>query len=142
MNLRGAIEEAGATATAGLLPVVMADSTQLVRLFQILLDNAMKFRSDRPVRVHVGAKRQGSEWRFWVQDNGMGIEAPYFERIFLIFQCLHHRSEYPGTGIGLAIAKKIVESHGGRIWVESEPGTGSTLYFTLPACSGGHRRWL
>jgi PAS domain S-box-containing protein len=132
MNLRGAIEEAGATVTAGPLPVVMADSTQLVRLFQNLIGNAMKFRSDRPVRVDVGAKRQGSEWRFWVQDNGMGIEAPYLERIFLIFQRLHHRSEYPGTGIGLAIAKKIVESHGGRIWVESEPGTGSTFYFTLP----------
>jgi two-component system, chemotaxis family, sensor kinase Cph1 len=133
LNLRSAIEEAGAAVTAGALPVVMADATQLVRLFQNLIGNAIKFRGHSPARVHVGAKHQGHEWVFWVQDNGMGIEPQYLERIFLIFQRLHNRHEYPGTGIGLAIAKKIVERHGGRIWVESDPGRGSTFYFTLPA---------
>jgi PAS domain S-box-containing protein len=133
LNLRSAIEEAGAAVNAGALPVVMADATQLVRLFQNLIGNAIKFRGHSPARVHVGAKHQGDEWLFWVQDNGIGIEPQYLERIFLIFQRLHNRHEYPGTGIGLAIAKKIVERHGGRIWVASEPGRGSTFYFTLPA---------
>ena len=133
MNLRAAIEEAGAAVTAGPLPIVMADATQLVRLFQNLIGNAIKFRGHNPARVHVGAKHQGHEWLLWVQDNGNGIEPQYLERIFLIFQRLHNRHEYPGTGIGLAIAKKIVERHGGRIWVESELGRGSTFYFTLPA---------
>ncbi len=133
MNLRAAIEEAGAAVTAGPLPVVMADAIQLVRLFQNLIGNAIKFRRDSPVRVHVGAEQQGDKWLFWIQDNGIGIEPQYLERIFLIFQRLHNRHDYPGSGIGLAIAKKIVERHGGRIWVESERGRGSTFYFTLPA---------
>ncbi len=133
LNLRSAIEEASAVVTAGPLPVVMADATQLVRLFQNLIGNAIKFRGDSPVRVHVAAEHQGGMWLFSIQDNGIGIEPQYLERIFLIFQRLHNRHDYPGTGIGLAIAKKIVERHGGRIWVESERGRGSTFYFTLPA---------
>jgi chemotaxis family two-component system sensor kinase Cph1 len=133
LNLRSAIEEAGAVVTAGPLPVVMADATQLVRLFQNLIGNAIKFRGDSPVQIDVGAEYQGDKWLFWIRDNGIGIEPQYLERIFLIFQRLHHRHDYPGTGIGLAIAKKIVERHGGRIWVESERGKGSTFYFTLRA---------
>jgi PAS domain S-box-containing protein len=132
-NLRMAIEETGAVIATGRLPVVMADERQLVQLLQNLLGNAIKFHGDAPVRVEIGAERRGNHWRFWVRDNGIGIEPQYVERIFLIFQRLHGRGKYPGTGIGLAVAKKIVECHGGRIWVESEPGKGSTFYFTLPA---------
>ena len=115
------------------LPIVMADETQLVQLFQNLLGNAIKFRGDKPVIIYVGAERREDDWLFRVRDNGIGIEPQYVERIFLIFQRLHGRSQYPGTGIGLAIAKKIVERHPGRIWVESAAGKGSTFYFTLPA---------
>jgi len=133
-NLATAIEEAGAAVTADRLPTVRGEQSQLLQLFQNLIGNALKFRKDdRPPRVHVGARRQGEEWLLWVQDNGIGIEAQYAERIFLVFQRLHHRREYPGTGIGLAICKKVVEHHGGRIWVEAEPGRGSTFFFTLPA---------
>jgi PAS domain S-box-containing protein len=131
-HLRAAMEESQATVTADPLPTVLADETQLIQLFQNLIGNAIKFRSERPVQVHVGALRQGRRWQFFVRDNGIGIEPQYAERIFLIFQRLHSRAEYPGTGIGLAICKKIVERHGGRLWVESEPGQGSTFYFTLP----------
>jgi light-regulated signal transduction histidine kinase (bacteriophytochrome) len=132
-NLRAAIEESGAVVITDPLPTVMADETQLVQLFQNLLGNAIKFRGDKPVLIYVGAERRGNDWLFRLRDNGIGIEPQYVERIFLIFQRLHGRSQYPGTGIGLAIAKKIVERHAGRIWVESEPGKGSTFYFTLPA---------
>lgn len=132
-NLRAAIEESGAAVVTDPLPVVMADETQLLQLFQNLLGNAIKFRGDKAVVVQVGATRCGNDWVFWVRDNGIGIEPQYRERIFQIFQRLHGRGRYPGTGIGLALAKKIVERHRGRIWVESEPGKGSTFYFTLPA---------
>jgi chemotaxis family two-component system sensor kinase Cph1 len=132
-NLRAAIEESGAVVSTDPLPVVTADETQLVQLFQNLLGNAIKFRGNKPVLIHIGAERQGDDWLFRVRDNGIGIDPQYVERIFLIFQRLHGRSQYPGTGIGLAIAKKIVERHAGRIWVESESGKGSTFYFTLPA---------
>jgi chemotaxis family two-component system sensor kinase Cph1 len=132
-NLRMVIEETGAVVITNPLPVVMADETQLVQLLQNLLGNAIKFHGDKPVLVHIGAERRGNHWLLWVRDNGIGIEPQYVERIFLLFQRLHGRGEYPGTGIGLALAKKIVERHGGRIWVESEPGKGSTFYFTLPA---------
>jgi signal transduction histidine kinase len=130
-NLSVAIQESGAVVTYDPLPLVMADEIQLVQLFQNLIGNAIKFHGDKPPRVHVSAKQNGNRWVFSVKDNGIGIDPQYFERIFLIFQRLH-REEYPGTGTGLAIAKRIVERHGGQIWIESQPGKGSTFYFTMP----------
>ena len=135
-NLKVAIEEKGAVVTHDPLPTVMAESPQLGQLFQNLIGNAIKFRGNEPPRIHVSASRNGNGWTFSVRDNGMGIAPEYAERIFIIFQRLHNRKEYPGTGIGLAICKKIVERHGGRIWVESEVGKGATFYFTLPASKG------
>jgi light-regulated signal transduction histidine kinase (bacteriophytochrome) len=132
-NLRAAIEERGAVIISDPLPTVMADETQPVQLFQNLLGNAIKFRSEKSPIISIGVERRGNNWQFRLRDNGIGIGPQYVERIFLIFQGLHDRSRYPGTGIGLAIAKKIVERHAGRIWVESEPGKGSSFYFTLPA---------
>jgi PAS domain S-box-containing protein len=130
--LRPAMEEAGATVTHDPLPTVTADVVQLGQLFQNLVGNAMKFRGAEAPRVHVGAERGEDEWVFSVRDNGIGIAPEYQERIFVIFQRLHSRAEYPGTGIGLSICKKIVERHGGRIWLESEPGAGTTFFFTIP----------
>ena len=135
-NLRAAIEEAGAAVTWDALPTVMADDTQLAQLFQNLIGNALKFRSASVPRIHVFVSRQDSGWHFMVRDNGIGIEPQYFERIFMVFQRLHNKGEYPGTGIGLAICKKVVERHGGRIWVESRPGDGSAFHFTLPKMQG------
>jgi PAS domain S-box-containing protein len=131
-NLAATIQESGAVITHDTLPVVIADPTQLVQLFQNLVGNALKFRSQRPPEIHIGVERLPAEWRFAVCDNGIGIEPQYFERIFTVFQRLHTRREFPGTGIGLAICKKIVERHGGQIWVDSQPGQGSTFYFTIP----------
>jgi PAS domain S-box-containing protein len=132
LNLRAAMEESGALITNDRLPEVSADESQLLQLFQNLLANSIKFRSEHNPRIHVAATRQEDEWRFSVSDNGIGIESEYYERIFVLFQRLHPASAYPGTGIGLTICKKIVSRHGGRIWVESELGKGSTFYFTLP----------
>jgi signal transduction histidine kinase len=127
-----AIKESGAVVTHGALPTVMADRLQLAQLFQNLLSNAIKFRGEQPPNIHVGVEYSAAEWRFAVRDNGIGIESAYREQIFVIFQRLHTRRQYPGTGIGLAICKRIVERHGGRIWVESEPEKGSTFFFTIP----------
>ena len=131
-NLMKAIEESGAVITQDPLPTVEGDEVQLLQLFQNLIGNAIKFHSSETPRIHVTAKRRGHEWVFAIEDNGIGIAAEHQERIFSIFQRLHQRSEYPGTGIGLAICKKIVERHGGRIWVESRLGKGSTFYFSIP----------
>ena len=149
-NLTVAIEEGGARVERTPLPTVLGDETQLTQLLQNLIGNAIKFRGDKPAVVHVTAtlrksapatepnagrplpKAPAMEWLFAVRDEGIGIEKKYFDRIFIIFQRLHSREEYPGTGIGLAVCKRIVERHGGRIWLESTPGGGSTFFFTLP----------
>ena len=131
-NLTAAIKETDAVVTHESLPTVTADATQFVQLFQNLIGNAVKFHGDRRPEVHVGAARNGTEWIFSVRDNGIGIDPKDFERIFIVFQRLHGRGEYPGTGIGLSICRKIVERHRGRIWVESQPGEGATFYFTIP----------
>jgi len=131
-HLQVAIAENQALVTHNPLPTVMGDETQLVQVFQNLIANAIKFRREQPPQVQISAVQQDNVWVFSVRDNGIGMEAEYFERIFIIFQRLHSRAEYPGTGIGLAACKKIVERHGGRIWVESALGVGSTFYFTIP----------
>lgn len=136
-NLEMTIRDAGAVVIHDPLPTVMADISQLVPLFQNLIGNAIKYRKlDEPPRVHVSAAQSGNEWVFSVHDNGIGFDPKYSERIFGIFQRLHGREEYPGTGIGLAVCKRIVERHKGRIWVESEPGMGAIFYFTIPIESG------
>jgi PAS domain S-box-containing protein len=136
VNLSVAIEEAGALVTHDELPDVVVDQTQLSQLLQNLIGNAMKFHGAAPPRVHVSAREHPAEWVFAVKDNGIGIEPEYFDRIFAIFQRLHAAADYPGTGIGLAVCKRIVERHGGRIWVESNPGNGSTFFFSLPKLNG------
>jgi PAS domain S-box-containing protein len=145
-NLQIAIADSQAVVTHDPLPEVMADATQLTQVFQNLIGNAIKFCRDQQPRINIGVVKgdanldgetlnfipSADEWLFWVRDNGIGLESQYAERIFIIFQRLHGRGKYPGTGIGLAICKKIIERHGGRIWVESKPGQGSTFYFTIP----------
>ena len=130
-NLHQARDETNALITHDPLPVVEADAAQLVQLFQNLIGNALKFRGDRRPEVHVSAHEVDGRWQFSVQDKGIGIPQDQLERIFVIFQRLHLRDEYPGTGIGLAVCKRIVERHNGRIWAESEPGQGSTFCFTI-----------
>jgi signal transduction histidine kinase len=143
-NLKVAILESRTRVTHDPLPTIVGDEIQLLQLFQNLISNAIKFRRvgdslaegdsvPEPPRVHVKAVPTDHEWVFSVEDNGIGMDAEYFERIFMIFQRLHSRAEYPGTGIGLAVCKKIVERHGGRIWVESELGVGTIFYFTIPS---------
>lgn len=139
LNLSRMVAETGTTIHCGALPVIRADKTQMIQLFQNLLANAMTFKSERPCVIHLGVRREKEEYIFSVSDNGLGIEPQYYQRIFGIFQRLHPRSKYPGTGIGLSICKRIVERHGGRIWVESEPGKGSTFFFTIP--DGGGSLW-
>ena len=134
-NLQIAIQETGALVSHPHLPIVLGDASQLLQLFQNLISNALKFRSAEPPRIHVSATYQETGWVFAVQDNGIGISPEYADRIFVIFQRLHTREEYPGTGIGLSVCKKIVERHQGRIWVESQPGQGATFFFSIAGAS-------
>ena len=135
-DLGVAIRESDATVTRDLLPIVAGNRTQLVQLIQNLVSNGIKFQRGVPPEVHVGIRGEGEEWVFYVRDNGIGIRAEDQERIFQIFQRLHSRDDYPGTGIGLTLAKKIVERHGGRIWLESTLDEGTTFYFTIPTTDG------
>ena len=136
LSLQTSIKESGAKITSDKLPTVNIDPVQLSQLFQNLISNAIKFRSENPPEIHVSANHQDNAWRFSVKDNGIGIDPQYAGRIFMIFQRLHTRKKYPGTGIGLSLCKKIVERHSGKIWVESEQGCGSTFYFTVPDIEG------
>jgi C4-dicarboxylate-specific signal transduction histidine kinase len=131
-DLAMAIRDSNAIVERGPLPTLLGDERQIGQLFQNLIGNALKFRADRPPHIRVHTERQQNQWLFRVQDNGIGIAPEHSERIFILFQRLHSRQKYSGTGIGLAICRKIVERHGGRIWVESEPGHGATFHFTLP----------
>jgi len=135
-NLHVAIELSGAKLTYDLLPTVMADATQISSLFQNLIGNSIKYRGKERPEIHISADKKGDEWLFSVRDNGIGIDSQYFEKILDVFRRLHTREKYDGTGIGLAICKKIVERHGGKIWVESEPDKGSKFYFTIPDRQG------
>lgn len=131
--LNASIQDSGAMVTCDSLPVVLGDRWQLVQLMQNLLANALIYRrNNHPSAVHVSAVRQGTEWVFSVRDDGIGIDPKYHERVFEIFRRLHDQQEYPGTGIGLAICRRVVQGHGGRIWLESEPGRGSIFYFSIP----------
>ncbi|MYJ53851.1 MAG: PAS domain-containing protein, partial [Nitrospira sp. SB0672_bin_25] len=130
-NLSASVLERHAEVTHDPLPIVRASPTHLTQIFQNLIGNALKFQGDAPPKIHVGAKALPDGWEFSVRDNGVGMPGDQLDRIFAIFQRLHGQSEYPGTGIGLAICKRIVGKYGGQIWVESEPGQGSTFYFTL-----------
>ena len=117
------------------LPTVMADALQLEQVFRNLVGNAIKFHGEQPPQIHVSVDQRGEEWLFSVRDNGIGIDSQYADRIFTIFERLHATKDYPGTGIGLAICKKVVERHGGRIWVESHPGQGAIFFWTIPKAS-------
>ncbi|MEU1724006.1 ATP-binding protein [Nonomuraea sp. NPDC005692] len=136
-NLSATIEDTGATVTRDDLPVVEGNRLQLTQLFQNLVENAVKFRSEAPPRVRLAAERKGDMWEFSCSDNGIGVDPKYADRIFLIFQRLHPRDVYPGTGIGLALCRKIVEYHGGQLWLDAAPaGQGTTFRWTLPAAGG------
>jgi light-regulated signal transduction histidine kinase (bacteriophytochrome) len=131
-NLELYIKENRATVSHNSLPEVIADSTQLAQVFQNLIANGIKFHGEEAPIINICAEKKANEWLFSIRDNGIGIDPQYSEKIFEVFKRLHNKETYPGTGIGLAVCKKIVERHGGRIWVESELGKGSTFYFTLP----------
>ena len=132
-DLQLAINETQAQVTIDRLPVVEADASQLQRVFENLIANALKFRREEPPRIHVSAERSDEDWVFTVQDNGIGIEEEYADRIFVIFERLHTEDKYTGTGIGLALCRRMIRRHGGDIWVESTPGVGSSFRFNLPA---------
>jgi PAS domain S-box-containing protein len=138
-DLKAAFEQSGAVLTREHLPSVKGDRVQLIQLFQNLLANAIKFRRQLPPRIHVSCERRDQQWVFAVRDNGIGIPHEKFEKIFHLFSRLHGLEHYPGTGIGLAVCRKIVTQHGGRIWVESQPGEGSVFYFSFPAEDSGSR---
>src|SRR5262249_22606036 len=131
-NLSTVIEETGAEITTGPLPAVRGEPALLTAVFQNLIGNAVKFHGERPPRVVLSAERDGGRWAFACADDGIGIEPEYAERIFVIFQRLHPKDAYPGTGIGLAMCRKIIEYHGGRIWLDTDAGRGATFRFTLP----------
>ena len=131
-NLQTTIKEAKAVITHEQMPIIIADSSQLVQLFQNLLSNALKFKGKEAPRIHISTEKKDDAWIFSIHDNGIGIDPEYAERIFIIFRRLHSKTEYEGTGIGLAICKKIVERHGGHIWIKSESGRGSAFYFSIP----------
>lgn len=131
-TLTSTIEESSAVVTSANLPSVWADRTQMAQVFQNLIGNGIKFRGKEPPVISVLAEKTEQHWLFSVSDNGIGIAPEYTENVFVVFQRLHARSEYPGNGIGLAICKKIVERYGGKIWVESQPGSGSSFKFTMP----------
>ena len=132
-NLQPRIKSEQAVITHEPLPKVSVDSTQLMQVFQNLISNALKFRGEPAPAIHVAASQQNGNWLISVRDNGIGIDPQYFGKLFHLFQRLHNRRQYPGTGIGLAVCKRIIERHGGSIWVESQVGKGATFYFTLPA---------
>lgn len=136
-NLQATISQTGVQIHCDSLPKILVDASQLVQVFQNLIGNAIKFRSADAPLIHISARQDGKSWLFSVKDNGIGIDPENAEIIFVIFKRLHTHSEYPGSGIGLAICKKIIERLGGKIWVESEPGRGSTFHFTLPVMSSG-----
>lgn len=131
-NLKASIDSNEATITHDQMPMIIADKLQLSQVFQNLIGNAIKFKGDKPPAIHIGVNKKGNDWLFFVKDNGIGFDPEFSEKVFIIFQRLHTRNEYPGTGIGLSLCKKIVERHGGKIWVESSPGHGSTFNFTIP----------
>jgi light-regulated signal transduction histidine kinase (bacteriophytochrome) len=131
-NLEIVIEENNAVITNETLLKISADYSQMVQVFQNIIGNALKYRSKKTPKIHISSRKEDDKWLFSVKDNGIGIDPEYSEKIFQIFRRLHTREEYEGTGIGLAITKRIIERHGGKIWVESEPGKGSTFYFTIP----------
>jgi light-regulated signal transduction histidine kinase (bacteriophytochrome) len=131
-NLKAAIADSGVVVTHDPMPTLSVDGIQIIQLLQNLIGNAIKFRGTEPPKIHVGLEDKGENWLLYVRDNGIGLDMQFKERIFIIFQRLHTKGEYPGTGIGLAVCKRIVERHGGRIWVESEPGKGATFFFTIP----------
>ena len=134
--LESSIRDSGGRVTWDQLPVIMGDRSQLVQLIQNLIGNGLTYRGDKPPHIHLSAERSGKEWVFSVRDNGIGIAPKHYEQIFEIFKRLHDQKDYPGTGIGLAVCRRVVIRHGGRIWVQSEPGHGSTFFFTIPEGTG------
>ena len=132
LNLQVSIVENNVEITHDPLPTIYGDLSRKVQVFQNLISNAIKFNDKKIIKIHISAKKEGNEWIFSVSDNGIGMDPKHLERIFTIFQRLHTREEYEGTGIGLAIIQKIIQQQNGRIWVESELGKGSTFYFTIP----------